>query len=446
MSARVNQYTVIDRRITHEGAPAKRITPEQELRRSVLACLLWEDTFYESGEDIAARIARLAHVVPLPAVAALAVEARTRFNLRHAPLWLTAALTDHPQKATAPGLVGDTIAQVIQRADELAEFAAMLLKRGRKALATCRQVKRGLAKAFGRFDAYALAKYDRSGPVRLRDVLFLSHAKPRDEAQAALWKALVDGTLPAPDTWEVALSGGADKRATFERLIAEGKLGALALLRNLRGMTEAGVPADVVRGALAAAKVDRVLPYRFIAAAKYGQQFEPELEAAMFRAAAGQPKLAGQTMLLVDVSGSMDTALSDKSEMTRLDAACALAMLAREQCEHVRVATFSAGFVEVPPRRGFALRDVVRASQPHASTYLGSAVQRVHQTVPHDRLIVITDEQSHDRVPDPLAKGRAYMINVAAYQNGVGYGPWAHIDGWSQAVLTFLAESEAAPQ
>jgi len=32
-------------------------------------------------------------------------------------------------------------------------------------------------------------------------------------------------------------------------------------------------------------------------------------------------------------------------------------------------------------------------------------------------LIVITDEQSHERVPNPKARG--YVINVASFQNGV---------------------------
>ena len=38
----------------------------------------------------------------------------------------------------------------------------------------------------------------------------------------------------------------------------------------------------------------------------------------------------------------------------------------------------------------------------------------------YDRLIVITDEQSHDSVPAPRGKG--YVINVASNRNGVGYG------------------------
>ena len=54
----------------------------------------------------------------------------------------------------------------------------------------------------------------------------------------------------------------------------------------------------------------------------------------------------------------------------------------------------------------------------------------------YDRLIVITDEQAHDRVSGP--KGKGYVINVASYKNGVGYGKWTHIDGWSEAVIEYI--------
>ena len=35
------------------------------------------------------------------------------------------------------------------------------------------------------------------------------------------------------------------------------------------------------------------------------------------------------------------------------------------------------------------------------------------------------------------------MINVASNRNGVGYGEWMHIDGWSEAVVEFIAELES---
>ncbi len=418
---------------THEGAPARHLTPEQQLRRSVLACLLWEDQFYEDGVEIAGRIRELVPKVKPEIVAALAVEARTKMKLRHAPLLLVREMA---RLATHRALVADTLMQVIQRADELAEFVAIYWKDGRVPLSG--QVKKGLAVAFPKFDEYALAKYNRQGPIKLRDVLFLAHAKPRDAAQAEVWKRLVEGQLVTPDTWEVALSSGADKREAWERLLSERKLGALALIRNLRNMYEAGVREDLVLDALRTMKTDRVLPFRFIAAARHAPQWEEALEQAMFASVASKEKLPGKTVLLVDVSGSMIAKLSGRSEMLRTDAAYGLAILLREICEDVAVYSFSAHLDRIPARRGFGLRDAIDASQPHGSTMLGEALNGVREK--YDRIIVITDEQSHDRVPAP--KGRGYMINVASYKNGVGYGAWTHIDGWSESVIDYVRELE----
>ena len=420
---------------THEGAPARRMTDEQALRRSVLACLLWESQFYEDGVEIAGRIRELVPKVEAAKVAALAVEAREAMKLRHAPLYLVREMARH---ASHRALVSETLARVIQRADELAEFVAIYWAEGRAPLSG--QVKKGLAAAFPKFDEYALAKYDRAGAVRLRDVLFLCHAKPRDAVQAELWKRLIDGALAAPDTWEVALSAGGNKRASWERLLSERKLGALALLRNLRNMKDAGVSEDLVLGGLAAMKTERVLPFRFIAAARYAPQWEEALEQTMFRSVESREKLAGRTVLLVDVSGSMTAALSGRSEMLRTDAAYGLAVLLREIAEQVSLYTFSDTLQRVPARRGFALRDALDRSQGHNSTQLGAALEKIDER--YDRIIVITDEQSHDRVPAP--KGRGYVVNVASYRNGVGYGAWTHIDGWSESVVEYIRELERA--
>jgi len=69
---------------THECAPAAILTPEQSLRRSVLACMLWENEFYEEGVVIAGRIRELVPKVAAEKVAALAVEARTTMKRRAA--------------------------------------------------------------------------------------------------------------------------------------------------------------------------------------------------------------------------------------------------------------------------------------------------------------------------------------------------------------------------
>jgi hypothetical protein len=283
---------------------------------------------------------------------------------------------------THRALVADTLARVIERADELSEFVAIYWANGRQPLSG--QVKKGLAAAFVKFDEYALAKYDRTGAVRLRDVLFLSHARPVDESQAMLWKRLAANELATPDTWEVALSATGreervgDKRQVWERLLTGRKLGALALLRNLRNMHAAGVGEELVLSALAAIKTDRVLPFRFLAAARSAPQWEQPLETAMFRALEGRTaRLPGHTVLLVDVSGSMEVTLSHRSEMRRTDAAYGLAILLREIAEKVTIYTFSNDARLVPSRRGMALRDALDKSQPHGATYLGKALDQV---------------------------------------------------------------------
>jgi hypothetical protein len=421
---------------THEGASAKRLTPIAALRRSVLSCLLWERQFYEDGESIAERIDSICNEVEPGQIASLAIEARSQFHLRHVPLLLLKALIRRGKGK----IVEDTIVEVIQRADELAELLAIYWMDGRKPLSN--PMKRGLARAFKKFNAYSLAKYNRDAAVKLRDVLFLVHAKPDSEEQAQTWKSLVDGTLQSPDTWEVALSRGDDKKAAWERLISEGKLGYLALLRNLRNATEAGVSSSLLKTAiLTRAGASRVLPFRYVAAARAVPSLESTLDTALLASISELPRLPGKTIVLVDVSGSMSSSLSSRSDLTRQDAAAALASILN--CEDLRVFTFSDDVVEVPPRRGMAGIDSIANSQENGGTLLGAAIQKMNG-IEHDRMIVITDEQSHDEVAEP-ASSLAYMVNVASYRNGVGYGGrWTHVDGFSENVIRFIAETEAA--
>jgi len=424
---------------THEGAMAQRVDVRRELRRTVLTCLLWEDTVYETGNDIAVRIAELVTRNEAEDVAALAREARDQMQLRHLPLVLTRELAR--RKAAGP-LVAETLEHVIQRADELGEFVALYWKTRKEPLSA--GVKRGLAKAFTKFDAYQLAKYNRQNTVKLRDVLFLCHAKPKNAEQAGTWKKLVENTLESPDTWEVALSAGKDKRETWERLLREGKVGGMAVLRNLRLMLAAGVAPKLVAERLERG-IARALPFRFVTAARHAPKLEQAIEKAMLKGIAGLEKLPGVTGLLVDVSGSMNDKLAKKGETTRMDAAAGLAILLREKAEEFNAATFSDKCVTVAPRRGLALRDAIVKSQEHSATYLKRALSTLKDSRDWKdviRVIVVTDEQSHDGILPAWTK-QAYVINVAPYKSGVSYGNgWTHIDGWSERVLDYIAAME----
>lgn len=436
---------------THEGGPAyAHMKPEQMLRRSVLSCMLWEDEFYEDGQSIAARIKTAAADVPLQVLAKLALEARTTFKLRHMPLYLAALLAQRVSKEKFPyPLAAATIANVVQRADELNEFLAVYAKingvgpdKVKSKLSA--QVKIGLAEAFTKFDAYQLAKYDRQTAIRLRDVLFMVHAKPINDEQKELWTKLVDGKLEVPDTWEVALTRGGDKKEVFERLLREKKLGYMACLRNLRNMQAANVDFDLVRERIVGRKgADRVLPFRYVAAARAVPAWENMIDEALLGAVADMPRLTGKTVVLVDVSSSMRAKLSGKSDLRRIDAAATLGALC--PADQLRVFSFSDALIEVPTRRGMGGIDAIQNSQRHSGTALGAALAQINTHVPYDRIIVITDEQTRDKVPNPGWDCKnAYMVNVASAKNGVGYGAWKHIDGFSEHIFDFMIQNEAS--
>lgn len=416
---------------TRQGGPAVHINAEQALRRSVMACMLWEKTFYEDGVDIADRIAALVAQVKPEKVIEIAVEARNVHGIRHASLLLLAELARH---VSGSPLVRQAVPQIVRRADEPGELLALYWRTNAKAPLD-KGLKKGIADTLKRFDEYQFAKYDRAVRYPLRLVMGMTRPKPTSDEQAALFGRVMTRTLAVPDTWEVALSNGADKKDAFERLLRERKIGYFAVLRNLRNMVQAGVDAGLVKETLLARRgAGGIEPFRFIAAARAVPQWEPMIDEALVSMIDDLPPLKGKTLILVDVSGSMKDKLSAKSDLTRMDAAAALASIIPGD---LRVVTFSNQLVEVPPRRGMAGVDVIRNSQAHQGTYLGAAVTAANKEK-HDRLIVITDEQTADRVPNPVAK-HAYMINVGADQNGVGYrNGWTHLDGFSEAVLRWI--------
>lgn len=445
---RKNVRPLNDRR-TFEGAPAAPMSKFSELQRTVSACFLWEDQFYEDGVSIAKRIGDLCRDLPNDEVLGLALRLRKVDGLRHAPLMMAAVCA---AKRGSDPIVSKAIGKLISRPDEAGELMTLIAEiEGRditdlgKRTPSC--ALRGIAKAMRKFDGYQMAKYDRDAAVRLRDVLRIAHPTPKDEEQSAMWGRLLSGELESPDTWEVALSAGEGKREAFTRLLTTGKMPYLALLRNLRNMEQAGVDRDLVKDAVLARRgAKRVLPFRFIAAARACPSMEPCLDEAMQESVRYLPMLDGETIILVDVSGSMKQALSQRSDMRRIDAAAGLAVLTN--ASSARVFTFSDHVVEAPRRAGMGGIDAIMASQPNRMTYLGQAVSQINQK-PHDRLIVITDEQSADRVPAPVAE-RAYMINVASSVKSVNFGAWTGISGFSENVFRFIEAHEsglgAAPE
>lgn len=473
---------------THGGADAVEISALNSLRRSVLSCLLWEKTHYEDGVEIATRIKDLVKAVSPRNVIDLAIEARESYKLRHVPLLLLREVARHSKLESYlnsnPSGLAKAIARVCRRADEPAEFLSIYWSEGRCPVS--KQVRRGLAWSLNRFSEYELAKYNRDNDVTLKDVLYISHAKPLDADQnytispavdkkgyrrgpvfrheSSLFSKISSDSLETPDTWEVSLSSGQDKKETFTRLIKTGKLGYDALLKNLRNMEQAGVDEKLIRNAILARRgAEMTLPFRYIAAAKAAPHFENTLDLAMIAALEVGDKLPGKTIIVVDISGSMHAALSGKSQMNRMDAACALAAVLRASCDTARVyATAGSDSIrkhateEVIPRQGMALIDSIKGlygSLGGGGIFLKPCLDHVLAIEKKaDRIVVITDEQDcavadkdSPKLANPFGK-RNYLLNVGADKNGIGYGKWVHLDGFSEAVVRFIHEYERSDQ
>ena len=356
--------------LNHEGAKAYALTPELDLYTAVVTSTL-SDKFYESAADRVARLRALIDKNDPVFVAKLAVYAREQMYLRSIPLVLAVELAKRHQ---GDRLISRLVARVVQRADEITELLAYYAlaneRKGIKKLGRLsKQMQRGLADAFNKFDEYQFAKYDRDGAgVKLRDALFLTHPVAKDAAQQALFDKIVAGTLETPYTWETELSAlgqqpfankqmkAAAFRAKWEALIDSGKLGYMALLRNLRNLLEAGVSGQHIKkvcNTLSDAREvarSKQLPFRFLAAYRelreiksgYTPALLSALEEAVTASAANLRGFGYETCVVIacDVSGSMQRPVSAKSKVLNYDIGLMLGMLLKSKCKNAETGMF----------------------------------------------------------------------------------------------------------
>lgn len=432
---------------------------EALLRRLVLANLLWENLFYVDGKAVADEIKRLIPLVEPMAVARLAIEARYAQKLRHTPLFIAYQMTLYPEHKK---YVKDVLGSVVTRADMITDFLALYEKEGGKSLT--KGTRLGLQLAFRRFKEYHFAKYaGKKSAWSMSDAIRVIHPTPENEAQSALFKAVRAETLKPADTWEVALSTGKNAKETWERLISEGKLGALAFLRNLRNMESAGVQKAVILYGFEHIDPGMLLPINFFAAAEAVPGWSKQIEDMMLRSLGNMPTLPGTSVLVIDVSGSMGNKLSGESKFNRMEVASMLAVLANEVCQFCQIwvtagddgARVHKTEMVTGKNRGFSLADeIIRSAR-----YMGGGGIFTRQALAHikerwsetpDRIIVFSDSQDIDaargdrRLPVPFGKWN-YIVDVSAEKRGINYkGVWngGEVSGWSEKFLTWIAANE----
>lgn len=353
----------------HEGATAFALDGQTELYSAVVTTSL-NDKFYEKADERMERIRALIAKNDPAFVARLAIYARTQMNMRSVPLVLAVELA---KQQSGGGVVRKAVQGVVKRADEITELLAYYQvankRAGTKKLnKLSKQVQHGLAAAFNTFDEYQFAKYNRAGEVKLKDALFIVHPKATSDAQQAIFNKIAKGELETPYTWETELSAlgqqifaNADEkdgafRQKWEELITSGKLGYMALMRNLRNIIEADVSAVVIDEVCArlgdghAVAKSKQLPFRFLSAYREVKKISSgavpkvldALEQAVQHSAANIRGFDRDTSVVIacDVSGSMQNPVSAKSKIRFYDIGLMLGMLLQVRCENVQTGMF----------------------------------------------------------------------------------------------------------
>jgi len=498
--------------VNHAGANAFTLSPEMELYTAVVTWSL-NDSFYEKDEARLNRLRQLINKCQPEFVGKLAVYARTKMYLRSVPLVL---VTELANLHSGDNLVARVTDGVIGRADEITELLAcyeMLNKRtGTKKLnRLSKQLQKGLSTAFNRFDEYQFGKYNRDGAIKLRDALFLVHPKAKDELQQVLFNKIVNNTLQTPYTWETELSAlgqlnfdSDEAKATafcakWEELIDSGKLGYMALLRNLRNIQEAGVSyAHFEKVCARLADADEVakakqFPFRYLAAYREllnagGDSSAKSIVQRLNTLLAGKKGLIGilldalekavqasaanikgfgyetRVLLACDVSGSMQTPVSAKSKILLYDVGLMLAMLLQSRCKNVEVGMFGDKWKTIVVPRNNILGNVQefyrREGEVGYSTNGYLVIKDILQRkVQMDKVFLFTDAQLWNsnntadhiqtlwlRYKEEVSPGaKLYLFDLKGYGQAplqVLHSNVYLVAGWSDKVFEVLAALE----
>ena len=445
------------------GAPAYSMDAKSKLVTQILTSFFNESKYY--GDNSAEMQETIKAVIDKEPqfVSNLAVFARRVFNMRSVSHVLTAYLA---HETSGKPYVSSTIDGVVLRGDDLTEIMAFYLQTFGKPIPN--SLRRAIADKLVSFDEYTLAKYKGDNKVvKMRDLLCLCRPTPKDDEQSAMWKRCLEGKLETPLTWESELSANGNTAKTWEKLINSGKVGYMALLRNLRNIIKAS-PTNIQQVYDIIQNPERVrkskqLPFRFYSAYKAvldiaGSKVFDVLESALESSVENMPKLPGTTVIAVDISGSMGSPVSSNSEVKCYEIAMLLGLLANRICENSYFYTFNNRLVKQAVSSKCNILETVRATGCGGGTNMSLPFQKmIDDRINADRIIVLSDNMNYgglwgNSTTQHYSNEYRRISGNDIWVHGVdlqGYGTQQFhgrktniIAGWSEKVLDFILLAE----
>lgn len=333
------------------GGGAYSQSPQLELV-SILLTSFVQDQYYRSADDTIKRVSEVLSQVDPKFAAKAAVYARNEFKMRSITHVLAGELAKH---VSGQPWAKNFYRDIARRPDDMTEIVSYYFSKGNSKLSN--SIKKGFAKAFDKFDAYQLAKYrGENKDVSLVDLVNLVHPVPVEKNEKAL-NELINGVLKSTDTWESKMTTAgqeaksskdkAEKKAEgWYELISNKKLGAMAMVKNLRNILEQSPKSiDLVIQSLENErfiKNSMMLPFRFMTAinelekvnfSRTGEVISA-LNVALDNAMSNVPVFPGKTLVVLDDSGSMtwDKAGDYKSPM-QIGALFAAVLMKSNKCD-----------------------------------------------------------------------------------------------------------------
>lgn len=429
--ARFNRKAgVASKTVNLAGGEAFKESPKLEFATILLTSFV-KDQFYRSGDETADRVRELLDKVDPLFAAKAAIYARTKYGMRSVTHLVAGEL---PARVKGQEWTKRFYDKVIYRPDDITEILVYYLNKFGKPVPN--SLKKGLGTAFGKFDSYQLGKYRGEGhDLSLVDVVNLIHPKPNDKNSEAL-KNLVEGKLKSTQTWESKLTKAGQTAKTDEEkeemkkeawadLLKERKLGYFALLRNLRNiMEQAPEMVDIACEMLVepeAIKKSLVLPFRFLTAVneikKQNAEGTRKVMTAISKAAeislSNVPKFDGKTLVVMDISGSMESEQCGNlpvKEVAALFAGC----LYKANDADIMVFSDTAEYVNPDPTGSFTSITNELSKLTGGGTDFGCWLQEANR--PYDRIIVLSDMQGWVGFDAPTK-------DLAAYKKRTGANP-----------------------
>lgn len=480
--SKFNQARTEELTVNKCGYPAYGMEDKLKLVSMVLTSFFNEKKFYGDNSDELVETAKAVIEKDARFVSNLAVYARRVFNMRSVSQVLTAYLAN---SVNGKPFVKQTIRGITVRADDVTELMAYYINTFGKPIPN--SLRKGIANVFVNFNEYELAKYKGDAKnVSMKDIICITHPVPANDEQSDMFKRCIEGRLKTPYTWETELSKRGNTKEVWEELIASGKVGYMALLRNLRNIILLKPDnLDVVLDIIAdpeRVKKSKQLPFRFLSAYKAvtgvgcSSKVVDALESAIRTSAENIPVWKGKTAICIDVSGSMGSKISSQSDITCGNVAAVLGLLASKFCEDVILYTFGSVLNQIYVSkydsilRGANSRDF----ESEGCTRMHLPMQELlNKTKYVDRIVYLSDNMCNTRFIDerctlnwdgrPIYGEKPVMSLVREYRQKVNPDVWVHaidmegygtqqfnpkdskvniIAGWSDKVLDFIQLAE----